>query len=128
MPAPGRTLNNMKVRRGQNKRYLVTFVDNDGNRLDLTGSEIFFVVKESDESTTAVVIKRSSDVDQIEILDQTSVDTKGQVYVKLVPDDFETRPVKQYIYGLWQKTATNEWYPAIENGVFEVHHSVITLL
>ena len=128
MPAPGRTLNDMKVRQAQHKKYLVTFVDKDGNRRDLTNSTIYFVVKETDESTQAIIIKDSNDTDKIEKLDQGDSDTKGQVYLKIVPGDTKGRQVKSYIYGLWEKTAANEWYPAIEGGKFEIQYSVITLL
>jgi hypothetical protein len=128
MPAPGRTLNDMRVRQGQNKRYLVTFVDKDNNRRDLTGSTIYFVVKESDESVRAMIIKDSTDTDKVEILDQTVEGTKGQAYVKLVPSDSSDKIVGKYIYGLWEKTAAGEWYPAIEDGKFEIMSSVITLL
>lgn len=128
MPAPGRTLNDMKVRQGQHKKYLVTFVDKDNNRRDLTNSTIFFVVKETNEATTALIIKDSTDTAKIEKLDQTDADTKGQAYIKLVPDDTKGKRIKTYIYGLWEKTAANEWYPAIEDGKFEIQYSVITLL
>lgn len=79
----------LRLRRGESARYRLTVTDEDGDRLDLSGAQLYFRAKKTPAGSDPVLIAKSSAVSaEIEILDQDpNGETVGQADVRLVPAD-----------------------------------------
>ena len=73
--------------RGDTEYYDLTLVDADGNRIDLTGLDMWFTVKakKSDRDSLALIQKTVGN--GITLADQMSEATKGQATVHVLPSD-----------------------------------------
>lgn len=79
---------NFVLHAGRNRRVRLTFVDENGARIDLTGGIVHWAAEPSGSALGAAdIIVLDSAAGTIEILDQTDPDTKGQADLIFVPAD-----------------------------------------
>jgi hypothetical protein len=74
--------------------------------VDLSGALVRFTVKARPKDsklqppTPAVVVKTSDDASEIEILDQSQAETKGQMLIRLRNEDTRWLPAGTYVYDI----------------------------
>lgn len=92
-------------------------------RTDLTGGTVYFTVRDEDDAV--VISKRSSNTDEIEILDQTSDDTRGQAKIKFTEADTEDlTPGAKYYFDVWASLEDGTQDAVIDRGRFHVRKAV----
>lgn len=107
--------------KGSARTYLLTVLDERGNKRDLTGCIIKMTVRIAlDDTSTVIFTKISTDNSQIAILDQTVIATKGQANIFILPEDTSGLSPKQYYYDIWVTLADNNPYPVVVPNIFEV--------
>lgn len=125
MTCAGRLLNDLSIRRGQNKTYKLTVKNPDGTPVALgVGSAVYLAVKRRVEDENPV-IKKSSEAGstQAEITDPAN----GIAKFYLVPADTQNVPVGRYVYDCWVKLASGKRYPVVEEAAFEVEWNVVVI-
>lgn len=124
---------NLRVLKGESRVYTITVLrpidstdDPDDGLVDLTDSVLYFTVRTVEgASGDPVISKTSADVEQIEILDQTT--NKGQFKVYLLSSDTNVA-IKQYRYDVWVTFPDDdEARPVVRPSLFEVRPSVTVL-
>jgi len=124
------TCTDKNLPRGDSRNYLLTIRepltgDNQNpETIDLTGSTIVFEMKRQPEprrlcpTDEVVVRKTSDDANEIEILDQTQEETRGQCRIKLVSSDTEFLDPGTYAYSVKVTTATGDVYTVVSGRIF----------
>jgi len=89
----------LEVKRGDSKTYTLTFKDEDGNLIDITGYTVFFTVKEKiDDNDDHAKIKKT-------ITSHTDP-TNGETQIQLSSSD--TNLIGNYLFDIQIKNTTNE--------------------
>jgi hypothetical protein len=108
--------------KGSSKTYRLTIYNEqtdpslDPELLDLTGSTLYFTVKNS-ALTTQLFQKVSTSSTQIEILPQTGA-TLGQADVKIGPSDTSSATAATYTYDIWIVLSSGKRYQIVPNSPF----------
>lgn len=111
---------------GSSKTLRVTVYDDDGTLLDLTGSTLFFTVRDNIGAVAAEITKTSADSAEIEILTQSGA-TLGQADIKLVPGDTSALAVGLHYYDVWIQLAGGERHVVIQPSAFRLNQPVTVL-
>jgi hypothetical protein len=114
----------LSILAGSSKTYRLTIYDEDGDLLDLTGSTLYFTVRNG--ANVQQFQKISSNPAQIEILTQSGA-TLGQADVKLVPSDTSALPAGEYKYDAWIVLASSKRYAIIPPSIFRVEIPVTVI-
>ena len=108
--------NAIEVVRGQSKTLKLTVKDKAGVVVDLTGSTIYFTVKEKLTDPKPLIQKLSTNIAEIEV--PNPVDGTANIFI--VPDDTRSLGRGKYVYDLWIVLSTGERNPLIKPSTFEV--------
>lgn len=117
---------NLRFIRGTSKTYRVTVVDDDGERVDLTGATAHFRVKLTIDDVSAVITKISTTPAQITILTQSGT-TLGQYDVFIVPGDTSMLAPATYVYDSFVVLASGKRYCVLEPAEFVIERAVTEL-
>lgn len=108
--------NSVSLYQGQSKTLEVAVVDLSDKPVDLTGSTIFFTVKQCYDQSHGLIIKTSNNIAEAEI-----VNAKGGIArIYLQPADTFGLAEGQYKFDVWVELVTGKRYPVILPSVFEV--------
>jgi hypothetical protein len=99
---------NLDIKRGDSKSYTLTFRDEEGSVIDITGWTVFFTVKDKiDDTDETAVLKKT-------ITSHTDP-TNGKTKIELSSTD--TNLVGNYIYDIQIKKDTNEINTILEGNI-----------
>lgn len=111
---------------GSSKTLRVTVYDDDSALLDLTGSTVYFTVRQSIGAATTEITKTSATVSEIEILTQSGT-TLGQADIKLVPGDTSALTIGLHFYDVWIELAGGERHVVIPPSDFRILQPITVL-
>lgn len=118
----------LTVIRGENKtlRLEVTKDDDTGREVpvDITGTVVYFTVKERAGDKHVVIQKTSETVAQATITNARG----GVAEIYLVPQDTALLDTRDYVYDVWIRyTATERRFPVLRNSTFRVIAGVTSI-
>lgn len=124
--------NSIEVFKGESKdlELEVTQIgeDIDGNDeeqpVDLTGSTVYFTVREQASSPEALISKNSTNALDIEIVDPA---TGGFALIHLSPDDTKMLNADQFVFDIWLVLSSGKQVPVVEVSEFIVKEPVTKL-
>lgn len=116
------------ILRGTSKTYRLTVIDDNGDRVDLTGATVYFTVRTALGAAPASIAKTSANVLEIEILNQAVPATKGQADIFIAPSDTASPPLLgKLIYDVWVVLVSGKRYCVVEPSAFLVNRAVTEL-
>lgn len=126
MASPGVVTNDLRVVRGQSKKWLLEVKEKDtGDAYSLESGEVRMTVKRDVKVSEVEIYKTSEDVSEIKILTpQTDDENKGKAYIYLEPRDTLAIDPGEYLYDVWVKNAAGDWYPVVKQAKFYVDWSI----
>ncbi len=115
--------------RGETKTLRVTITDEDGELLNLTGSTVYFRLKQKiTDADPAIILKDSGTPTDIEILlPQTTLTNTGRADIKLVPSDTSGLTPGKYVYDVWIALASGAEHTVVKPSVFFIEQAVTQL-
>jgi hypothetical protein len=118
--------------RGESKTFQVTVKDKNKTNVDLTGSKVWFTVKERIEDVTPVISKRNLAAGgsnaQIEILLPQTNGNKGKLNIYLVPSDTAClKTDHSYVFDVWVELTSGKRYQVIKKRTFIIEEAVTTV-
>ncbi len=125
------TPSSITITRGESKTLRVTVYDRNKAVVDLTGSKVWFTVKERLEDVVSIISKRNlaagGDDTQIEIILPQTGANKGRLYIFLLPDDTACLSSDTtYVFDVWIELPGGQRYAVIKRRSFTVDPSVTT--
>jgi hypothetical protein len=115
--------NAVTVIRGASKTFMLSVVEPNGKPKDLSGATIYFTVKEKLADLDPIIQKKSTDSNQILILNAKA----GIAHIHLHPGDTAHLEPKEYVFDVWVVLFDGVRCPVIPPSVFEVAAAVTVL-
>jgi hypothetical protein len=123
MPSLLTTENAMEMYRGTSKTFILEITDEEGAVVNLTGSTIYFTVKDSIDAVNPLIQKKSSDALQIDIYDPVG----GKAKIYLDPADTQALALKPRIFDVWVVLTSGKRYVVIPPSDFVLKPSVTVI-
>jgi hypothetical protein len=126
------TTSPITIVRGESKTFQVTVKDKNKAAVDLTGSKVWFTVKERIEDVTPVIAKRNlaagGSATEIEILLPQTNGQKGKLNIYLVPSDTAClKTDHSYVFDVWVELTSGKRYQVIKKRTFTIEDAVTTV-
>ncbi len=116
-------VNEISVAQGEDKTLKLEVTDDDDVIFNLTGHSLTFTVKYNENESANIVLKISSDINQIDIFDPVA----GEANIFLVPADTEDFEPGDYFYDIWVTLSTGERFTVIKKNNFKITPRITVL-
>lgn len=115
--------NAVSMIRGTSKTLSLKVKDAAGNPVDLTGSTVYFTVKQKAKDKYALIQKISTDIAQIEIPNPTD----GIAKIYIAPEDTISMATTRYMFDVLVILSSLERYVVVPPSVFEVKDGITVI-
>ncbi len=113
----------VQIIRGVSKTFRLTVTDDASDRVDLTGSTVYFRVKQTIDDATTEIAKSSAIPAEVTLLAQSG-STLGQADIFLQPGDTSALPVGKHVYDVWLELSSGKRHAVVRPANFRIERAV----